>query len=158
MAATSLGEWYNTAPINVWHEGVGVRATTASRPAVSDPLAGVCTHEAAVHGGGTSPRCRDPVICSAWREHAARSHLQQAGAQMNQHNPLVDTTLRVPNRLVIAHEVEDCALFIADRAFGMNIVLPAAELGHASAAGYLCKSLSMSQTFADPQAVWYVCA
>ena len=76
----------------------------------------------------------------------------RAGAQVNQHYPLVHAMSRTLKRLGIRHQVKSGEPFTADRKLRMNIVVRRGGLRDAHNRGYRDKSVLPHVTHADPQA------
>ena len=86
--------------------------------------------------------------------HARTCH--RAGAQVNQHQPLVHALSRTFKRLSIGHQVESGAPFNADRNLRMEIVIERAGLRDAMSSEYRNKAIIPDVTHADPQARVYM--
>ena len=76
----------------------------------------------------------------------------RAGAQVNQHQPLVHAISRTLKRLGIRHQVESGEPFTADRNLRMDIVVRRGGLRDAPNREYREKSILLDVTHADPQA------
>ena len=76
---------------------------------------------------------------------------QRAGAQVNQHQPLVHALSRTFKRLSICHQVESGEPFNADRSLRMDIV-ERGDLRDATSSEYRNKAILLDVTHADPQA------
>ena len=84
-------------------------------------------------------------------QHARLCH--PAGAQVNQHQPLVHALSRTLKSMSVRrHQVESGAPFHADRDLRMDIVIEAGGLRDATAPEYRDKSILLNVTYADPQA------
>ena len=82
--------------------------------------------------------------------HARLCH--RAGAQVNQHQPLVHALSRTLKSMSVRHQMESGAPFHADRDLRMDIVIEAGGLRDATASEYRDKSILLDVTYADPQA------
>ena len=80
----------------------------------------------------------------------------RAGAQVNQHQPLIHALSRELRRHRIRHVVEDGSPFTRDRNLRMDITVVAGELRNASNGAYIHKGLLVDGTFADPQAALHL--
>eukprot|EP00904_Undaria_pinnatifida_P007452 jgi/Undpi1/3837/HiC_scaffold_16.g07206.m1 len=93
------------------------------------------------------PRCSEAEVNA---RHARLCH--RAGAQVNQHQPLVHALSRTLKSMSVRHQVESGAPFHADRDLRMDIVIEAGGLRDATAPEYRDKSILLDVTYADPQA------
>ena len=82
--------------------------------------------------------------------HARLCH--PAGAQVNQHQPLMHALSRTLKSMSVRHQEESGAQFHADRDLRMDIVIEAGGLRDATAPEYCDKSILLDVTYADPQA------
>ena len=76
----------------------------------------------------------------------------RAGAQLNQHQPLLHAISRTLERLGVLHQLERGEPFTADRNLWMNIVVRSGGLRNAPKREYREKSILLDVTHADPQA------
>ena len=83
--------------------------------------------------------------------HHART-CDRAGAQVNQHQPLVHALSRTFKRLSIRHQVESGAPFNANRNPRMDIVIERGGLRDATSSEYRNKAILVDVTHAGPQA------
>ena len=81
--------------------------------------------------------------------HARTCH--RAGAQVNQHQPLVHALSRTFKRLSIGHQVESGAPFNADRNLRMEIVIERGGLRDATSSEYRNEAILLDVTLADSQ-------
>lgn len=99
------------------------------------------------HLATTCPCCG---AAEANTRHARLCH--RAGAQVNQHQPLVHAASRFLKRVSVRHQVESGAPFNADRDLRMDIVIERGGLRDATAPEFRCKGILLDVTYADPQA------
>ena len=88
--------------------------------------------------------------------HADTHHARlcpRVGAQVAQHQPLINTLPDVFKRLSLAHSVEDGAPFLPDRDLRMSTVVLTSKLRDASIPVDLRKGLFIDGNFANPQAM-----
>ena len=98
------------------------------------------------HLAAACPACD---AADANTRHARFFH--RAGAQVNQHQPLVHATSRFLKRMSV-RQVESGAPFNADRDLRMDIVAERGGLRDSSASDFRHKNMLMDVTYADPQA------
>ena len=99
------------------------------------------------HLAATCPACG---AADANTRHARLCH--RAGAQVNQHQPLVHATSRFLKRTSVRHQVESGAPFNADRDLRMDIVIERGGLREPSASDLRHKNILIDVTYANPQA------
>ena len=100
------------------------------------------------------PRCEATDVNT---RHARTCH--RAGAQANQHQPLVHALSRTFKRLFIRHQVESRALFNADRNFRIDKVIERRALRDAMLSEYCNKAIPLDARHAEtprrgPHAGW----
>ena len=93
------------------------------------------------------PYCGEAEINT---RHARLCH--RSGAQVDQHQPLVQSLSRTLKSMSIRHQVERGAAFHADRDLLMDIVIEAGGLRDATASEHRDKWMLLDVTYADPQA------
>ena len=103
------------------------------------------------HLPATCPACG---AANANTPHARLCH--RAGAQVNEHQPLVHATSRLLNWMSVRHQVKSGAPFKADRDLRMDIVIERGGLRDASAPDFRYKSILIDVTYADPQAGFHL--
>ena len=99
------------------------------------------------HLAATCPACG---AADANTRHARLCHC--SGAQVNQHQSLVQATSRFLKRMFVRHHVERGAPFNADRDLRRGIVVERGGFRDASASDLRHKIILTDVTYADPQA------
>ena len=97
------------------------------------------------HLAETRPVCGAAV---ANTRHARLCH--RAGAQVNQHQPLVHATSRFLKRMSVRYQVESGAPFNTDSDLRMDIVIERGGLRDASASDFRHESILIDFTHVDP--------
>ena len=134
--------------------GAGAAAWLRTRPADAQRVipAQEFLYVGRRHLGTKEPLAATCPTCDAAdanTRHARFCH--RAGAQVNQHQPLVHATSCFLTRISVRHQVERDAPFNADRDLRMTIVIARGGLRDASASDFRHKIILMDVTYTDPQ-------
>ena len=99
------------------------------------------------HLTATCPTCG---AADANTRHARLCH--RAGAQVNEHQPLVHATSLFLKRMSVRHQVASGAPFNADRDLRMDVIIERRGLRDASASKFRHENILIDVIYADPQA------